>query len=668
MNANGTNRINITNTPNVEENAPNWQPSTNVAVNITVQTNPAGRTFTVDGVTYNSTQTFNWQSGAAHTIGTTSPQTASNGTQYVWSNWSDGGAISHTVSPTGNVTYTANFTDSLPQCIRPNLGWDFGDVLFGTSQEKTFTYTNNLPISFTPQNYTLEGATDYCITSNTCENTLLAPGQSCSWTAKFTARAGGLRINEKFNLFTKPGLSNGSDCTSLIGKGTLNPDQINPRSYQITYPNDAYGYCYNPSTRYTIQNKGCALTSLVNAINYILKSAPAPAVLQTPPSLQDFIRSIDAYSHQTGDYCVSGPGNNVNFPKVTNNYPLTTAAAQKALIWRSISIKNNPVALSQVLKEGYPVVVGIIQNTGKRKFPVRCGVAQPPADCFGNAHYVLAVGEDLQIIDPERSANYSFQNLIDYRASKGKTVVGWQTIGQVRVKDGAYDLPRQQRNCPSGILSGALCNENGFTENNSLLNDKSYSGINPTLSLISASTQTTNSVSVDVSDLSVTGNDNVNFQIVDPQGRKTGFNSTTGQIEKNIPDSDFYSQNITGADEVEADNGSSTGTVSHPINGTYQVIIKGTQTGDYSIAINRSNRYAQSLSPIELYGTVQNGETRTFTFNYSSSKNPVDFDKNGNTDVSVFRPSNGTWYLQQSTDGFTGLQFGLSTDKLVPSD
>lgn len=82
-------------------------------VTATVQTNPAGRSFTVDGVTYNSTQTFNWQSGAAHTIGTTSPQTGSNGTQHVWSNWSDSGAISHTVSPTGNVTYTANFTTSI---------------------------------------------------------------------------------------------------------------------------------------------------------------------------------------------------------------------------------------------------------------------------------------------------------------------------------------------------------------------------------------------------------------------------------------------------------------------------------------------------------------------------------------------------------------------------
>ncbi|MBK6749119.1 MAG: M36 family metallopeptidase [Acidobacteria bacterium] len=46
----------------------------------------------------------------------------------------------------------------------------------------------------------------------------------------------------------------------------------------------------------------------------------------------------------------------------------------------------------------------------------------------------------------------------------------------------------------------------------------------------------------------------------------------------------------------------------------------------------------------------------------------ADFDGDGRTDLSVFRPSEGNWYLQGSTAGFSVINWGTSTDVLIPGD
>ena len=79
-------------------------------VSVTVQGNPSGVSFSVDGTTYSTPQTFSWVSGSSHPIGTTSPQSGGTGVQYIWSNWSDAGAVSHNVAPTSGTTFTANFS------------------------------------------------------------------------------------------------------------------------------------------------------------------------------------------------------------------------------------------------------------------------------------------------------------------------------------------------------------------------------------------------------------------------------------------------------------------------------------------------------------------------------------------------------------------------------
>jgi astacin len=76
---------------------------------VTVATNPPGLAITVDGVRYTAPQSFVWSPGTNHTIGVTTPQTAT-AVRYLFRDWSDGGAQTHSITaPDGSRTFIANF-------------------------------------------------------------------------------------------------------------------------------------------------------------------------------------------------------------------------------------------------------------------------------------------------------------------------------------------------------------------------------------------------------------------------------------------------------------------------------------------------------------------------------------------------------------------------------
>lgn len=59
----------------------------------------------------------------------------------------------------------------------------------------------------------------------------------------------------------------------------------------------------------------------------------------------------------------------------------------------------------------------------------------------------------------------------------------------------------------------------------------------------------------------------------------------------------------------------------------------------------------------------------TVTAGAPTARAPFDFDGDNKTDVSIFRPSNGSWWWQRSSDGqVPAVQFGASTDKVVAAD
>jgi hypothetical protein len=114
-------------------------------------------------------------SGSSHTIATTSPQSGGTGVQYAWTKWSDNGAISHTVVPTANATYTATFktqyfltmTHGTGGTVSPASGWKNS----GTVVSISATPANNFSFS----SWTGTGTGSYSGTNNPASVTMGGP-------------------------------------------------------------------------------------------------------------------------------------------------------------------------------------------------------------------------------------------------------------------------------------------------------------------------------------------------------------------------------------------------------------------------------------------------------------------------------------------------------------
>jgi hypothetical protein len=86
--------------------------------------------------------------------------------------------------------------------------------------------------------------------------------------------------------------------------------------------------------------------------------------------------------------------------------------------------------------------------------------------------------------------------------------------------------------------------------------------------------------------------------------------------------------------------------------------------GDYQLIDTIGQAFAGQVSDGGGYN-LQSG----FWESFSSRKSPFDFDGDGKTDIGIFRPFNGQWWIQRSSTGITfALQFGSASDKIAPAD
>ena len=113
------------------------------------------------------------------------------------------------------------------------------------------------------------------------------------------------------------------------------------------------------------------------------------------------------------------------------------------------------------------------------------------------------------------------------------------------------------------------------------------------------------------------------------------------------------------------------------------VSVDGGQTFPYVLANSTPNDGSEQLffPPVEtttarlkieavnnIFFDISNTNFSIHVVPFTGANNVFDFDGDGKTDISVFRPSNGQWWLNRSTAGVGVATFGVSTDVLVPAD
>ena len=140
----------------------------------------------------------------------------------------------------------------------------------------------------------------------------------------------------------------------------------------------------------------------------------------------------------------------------------------------------------------------------------------------------------------------------------------------------------------------------------------------------------------DDSSLTITAGNNVELLVVDPNGRRTGHETSTGNSLEEIPESVYFRDSLendqTGAPPDEITH---LVHIEHPAQGSYQISVIGVHQGPYSVAIEPFSQDGSPQTPTLVQGTAP-VHSSTFPFRYNSTPGPVTSTVLGNISTRAF--------------------------------
>ena len=121
--------------------------------------------------------------------------------------------------------------------------------------------------------------------------------------------------------------------------------------------------------------------------------------------------------------------------------------------------------------------------------------------------------------------------------------------------------------------------------------------------------------------------------------------------------------NGTAIDVGAISYGSGSGGTVGPITTANSVIGTGNNGGNIAFSFDAANNQLVVGRPADNTVTLFHPAAPT-----APQRTRFDFDGDGRSDLSVFRPSTATWYINRSTGGFAGVTFGAANDLITPGD